>query len=156
MTDIESFFEAIRTGDYKQLVTQINSNPQFVNTKDSRGFTPLIFATYFDNEMASRLLIDHNAEIDARDGTGNSALIGVSFKGNEKLATLLIENGAHINAKNKMGTTPLIFASMYNKEALIKLLLIRGADISLKDCEGKSAYDHALEKKFNNLLQLLK
>ena len=55
-----------------------------------------------------------------------------------------------------MGTTPLIFATMYNKEYIIKLLLNRDADKTIKDNQGKTAYAHALEKGFNNLLKLLK
>ncbi len=156
MKDTALFYEAIRSGNHKQLEAFLNVNPELANSRDSRGFTPLIFATYFDNEIATKILIDHNAEIDTQDGTGNTALIGVSFKGNEKLAKLLIDNGANINAINSMGTTALIFATMYNKEQIVKLLLDHNADRSIKDNEGRTAYDHALEKGFKNLLNLLK
>lgn len=156
MTEIDSLFESIRTRDQDQLKTLINKNPKLVNAKHSQGFTPLIFASYFDNFDASKFLIANKSEIDAKDNTGNTALIGVCFKGNEKLATLLIDKGSDINAKNNMGTTPLIFATMYNKEYIIKLLLNRDADKTIKDNQGKTAYTHALEKGFNNLLKLLK
>ena len=155
MTTIELFFEAIQSRHQNKLESYIEENPKLVNTKDARGFTPLIFAAYFDNEDATKLLLENKAEIDAKDNTGNTALIGVCFKGNYHLAKLLIENGANINAINQLGTTPLIFATMYNRESVIKLLLEKGADTTIKDNDGKSAYQHALEKGFNNLLSLL-
>lgn len=149
------FFEAIRMGNLEELVALATTYPKLVNSKDSRGFTPLIFATYFDNKAATKMLLDHNVDIDAQDGTGNTALIGVSFKGNVELAELLLTHGANVNAKNNLGTTPLIFASMYNQEAVIKLLLKNGADKLEQDQEGKTAFDHAKEKGFDNLMGLL-
>ncbi len=57
----------------------IKANPDLVNVKDSRGFTPLIFASYFDKEDIVKILIEHKAPIDAKDASGNTALIGVCF-----------------------------------------------------------------------------
>lgn len=155
MNKIEQFFNAIRTKNQEQLVALATTYPELVNSNDSRGFTPLIFATYFDNKEAAKVLLDHKANIDAQDGTGNTALIGVCFKGNLELVDLLLNHGAAINVKNNLGTTPLIFAAMYNQEAVIKVLLKEGADKTIKDNEGKTAFDHASEKGYNNLLSLL-
>ena len=156
MNEIELFFNTIKSGNLDNTKAQLKRNPDLVNVKDSRGFTPLIFATYFDKEDIAKSLIEHNAPIDAKDKSGNTALIGVCFKGYEKLAKRLIDNGSNINAQNNMGTTPLIFATMYNKESIIKLLLDKDANKAIKDNNGKTAYMHALEKGFNNLFALLK
>ena len=49
MNTVEDLFERIKTGNTTQLEALLVANPELVNAKDARGFTPLIFATYFDN-----------------------------------------------------------------------------------------------------------
>ncbi|MEM9681046.1 MAG: ankyrin repeat domain-containing protein [Bacteroidota bacterium] len=120
MTETELLFEAIRDRNAEKLQNLLNANPQLVASKDARGFTPLIFATYFDNEAAAENLIDHNADVNGTDASGNTALIGVSFKGNIDLVNLLIQNGADINAQNNNGTTALSFATQYNQDSAWK------------------------------------
>ena len=151
----ELFFSTIQSGKLANLEAQLSHNPDLVNTKDARGFTPLIFATYFDKEAIAKALIDHKAEIDGRDASGNTALIGVCFKGNLSLVHLLIENGADVNAQNFKGVTPLIFATMYNKVNIVEFLLEKGAAIALKDNDNKTAFDYAKEKGFDAILKLL-
>ena len=137
MNETELFFNTIQSGNKENLEAQLQRNPDLVKVKDNRGFTPLIFATYFDKEDIAKCLIAHNAPIDAKDASGNTALIGVCFKGNESLASYLIEHGADVNAVNNHGTTPLIFSAMYNKINSVKLLLSQEADVTIKDNEGK-------------------
>ncbi|WP_347925642.1 ankyrin repeat domain-containing protein [Pontimicrobium sp. SW4] len=153
--DIDLFFESIRIGDKYRLEALLGINPGLVNTRDSRGFTPLIFATYFENEEITNFLIEKNADINAQDNSGNTALIGVCFKGNATIVNLLIKKGADINATNNNGSTPLIFATLYDKENIVNLLLNAGANKSIKDFEGKTAYDYALEKEYCHFLKLL-
>ncbi len=151
----ELFFNTIQSGKVNNVVAQLNHNADLVDSKDSRGFTPLIFATYFDKEEVAKVLINHNAAIDGRDASGNTALIGVCFKGNLSIANHLIEHGADINAQNSKGITPLIFATMYNKVNVVELLLKNGADIAIKDNDDKTAYDYAKEKGFDAILNIL-
>ena len=155
MKDIDVFFEAIRSGDKDRLEALININPNLVSAKDTRGFTPLILATYFDNEVATQFLIENNADLNGKDASGNTALIGVSFKGNLALATTLVERGADLNAVNNLGVSALIFATQYNNVAIVKLLLEHQADKSITDNDGKTALDYAKDKKFTELIGLL-
>ena len=124
MNETELFFSTIQSGHVPNLKAQIERNPNLVNMNDARGFTPLIFAAYFNKEAIVKILIENNAEIDAKDASGNTALAGVSFKGDTAIAELLIEKGANMNAQNSKGMTPLIYATMYNQEQIIKLSLI--------------------------------
>ncbi|MDB4404820.1 ankyrin repeat domain-containing protein [bacterium] len=155
MTTTELFFNAIREKNFDILTSFIDNDPDIVNSRDSRGFTPLIFATYFDNIKVAELLLSKQAEVNATDYSGNTALIGVCFKGNIEIALLLIKNGANIEAKNNTKSTPLMFASTYNNQSIIELLLQYGAKKDCKDLHGKTAHDHALQKEFDHLLKLL-
>jgi len=103
MEQTSQLFGAIASGNQDQLETLLASNPSLVDAVDQRGFTPLIFATYFGNEAATRSLLSHNANIDATDATGNTALIGVGFKGDLNLAKILLESGSNINACEQNG-----------------------------------------------------
>ncbi|GAA4809563.1 ankyrin repeat domain-containing protein [Litoribaculum gwangyangense] len=155
MNETELFFNTIQSGNTANLELQLKRNPNLVNAKDGRGFTPLIFATYFDKEAMAKLLIEHQAPLDAQDASGNTALIGVCFKGNVPLASFLIEKGANINAVNNQGATAIIFSSMYNKLDSVQLLLKHNADKTIKDNNGKTALDYAKEKDFDAIVSLL-
>ncbi len=64
MKETELVFEAIRKGNQNQLKRLFVDMPELVNIRDSRGFTPLIFASYFDNVEASQLLLAFQADVD--------------------------------------------------------------------------------------------
>jgi len=89
MNETELFFSAIQLVEIEHVKTQLERNPNLVNVKDAKGFSPLIFASYFDKKDSVETLLEFNAEVDATDGSGNTALIGVAFKGNTESASLL-------------------------------------------------------------------
>ena len=155
MNRVELFFNAVQQGQLETVEAQLKTNPELANVKDVRGFTPLIFASYFDKKDIVETLLKHNASVDDCDGSGNTALIGVAFKGNTELTNILIKAGANINAINNLGYTPLIFATMYNQEKVVKLLLKHNADKFIKDKEGKLAIDYAKEKSYSVIVNLL-
>lgn len=140
MNATELFFQTIQSGKTENLKLQLDRNPSLVNIKDLRGFTPLIFASYFGNIDATKVLIDSDADIDGTDASGNTALIGVSFKGGLKLAEVLINHGASINTTNNQGTSALSFATQYNQIAMVRLLLDKGADKGIVDNNGKQLW----------------
>ncbi|GGZ71510.1 ankyrin repeat domain-containing protein [Algibacter mikhailovii] len=155
MNDSALFFNTIQSGSLEQLKAQLDKTSGLIKVKDTRGFTPLIFAAYFDKEAIVKILIAQKAPVDDVDAMGNTALIGVSFKGNLPIAKYLIEHGAQINAQNNLGYTPLIFASMYDQTEMVALLLKHGADKTVTDKSGKIAVDYAKDKGYQKLIGLL-
>lgn len=112
----------IRSGQAGPLSDLLKKNPDLVNTRDERGFTPLVLATYLGQKEIAELLIDHGAEINAQDALGNTALMGVCFKGSHELAEMLISKGADIHLTNHEGVDALSFAKNHNQEKIIQLL----------------------------------
>lgn len=155
MNETELFFNAIKNGKANHVKELIERTPGLVNIKDARGFSPLIFATYFDKKDCVEALLRFKTEVDATDVSGNTALLGVAFKGNTDLALLLIKKGANINTKNNLGITPLIFATMYNQTDMVALLLKHKVDKTIMNKEGKIAMDYAKEKGFKAIEKLL-
>ena len=101
--DLETFFGAVRDGDVAKINSAITDHPDWVNSKDSRGYTPLILAAYYDRKEVVALLLQKGARVRDKDGTGNSALMGACFKGYEEVVALLLEAGADVNERNAMG-----------------------------------------------------
>ena len=155
MNILNTFFDAIQSVNTNVIETLLNRFPKLANTQDKRGFTPLVFATYFDKIEIAETLIKHNANVNHRDIKGNTPLLGVAYKGNIDIAALLLKNNVDINVQNNLGYTPLIFATMYNQSKMVAFLLEQNADLSLKDKENKSALDYAKTKEFIEIISLL-
>ncbi|KKN17623.1 hypothetical protein LCGC14_0964020 [marine sediment metagenome] len=118
----EVFFDEIRNGSFKEVKAMLAKNPVLLDSKDARGSTPLIIATYYDEPEITDLFLQQGAKVDTKDSSGNTALMGVCFKGYTDIAEKLIKNGADINASNAMGATCLIYAVLLGcNKKLIKL-----------------------------------
>ena len=61
MNERDHFFKIIKSGNIETIEAQLRRHPDLINVKDSRGFTPLIFASYFDSEAVVKTLIEFNA-----------------------------------------------------------------------------------------------
>ncbi|WP_036157249.1 ankyrin repeat domain-containing protein [Maribacter forsetii] len=151
----EFFFKVIREGSINEVKSMLEKNPVLVNSKDARGSTPLILATYYDQKDIAILLLDKGAKIDAVDASGNTALMGVCFKGYADIAKMLIENNAKLNERNAMGATCLIYAAQFNRLEIAKLLIANGADKTIKDNRGNSAFDHAKTQGLSAFIDML-
>jgi ankyrin repeat protein len=149
------FFSRIREGNLESISKGLEANPELLHTKDPRGATPLIMASYYDHRDVVRLLLSKGARIDEKDGSGNTALMGVCFKGYEEMAKILLEAGADVNARNGMGGTCLIFAVTFNRENIAKLLITHGAKLDAVDAQGHTALYHARTQGLRNLVSLL-
>lgn len=68
----------------------------------------------------------------------------------------LLENGHFaVDEPDPNGNTALIIAAKYNRLDIAKLLLDLGASKSCADDTGKTAYDHAVEKGYAEMAELL-
>jgi ankyrin repeat protein len=151
----EELFTDIRNGHLKAIQEKIDANPDWLNSTDSRGSTPLLLATYYGHLEVAEYLLSKGAAVDATDSSGNTALMGVCFKGYEAIARLLVKAGADVNHVNSMGATSLIYAATFNKVGIAKILLEHGADSKVKDGRGNSALDNAKMQEAKEMVELL-
>jgi ankyrin repeat protein len=140
---MEDIFNFIRSEELEEVKALLNSNPEVVNSKDSRGSTPLLLASYYGFEDITKEILKYSPDIDIKDGSGNTALMGVCFKGYYTIAKLLIVSGADVNQKYFNEATALIYAATFGQKEIIKLLVENGADISAIDNRGFTAEMHA-------------
>ncbi|KAK4892386.1 hypothetical protein LTR27_009042 [Elasticomyces elasticus] len=110
---------------------------RLVNSHDSRGRTPLWWATLGSNEDTTQLLISNGARLEVHDkaqldDTGVTlSLVMASLNGQEEVVKELLANGAHDNGtvKNALdGCNALKAASLEGHEKIVRLLLASGAN----------------------------
>ena len=83
------FSSVIRSGDLAK-VQQLLEEGHDINHSDSRGFTPLILASYFNQDAIVQALLAQGAEIDKVDSAGHTALLGAAFKGYKDVMSILL------------------------------------------------------------------
>ena len=78
MSTIELFFTGIRKGDLQGLESLLKDDPKFLMSKDERGSTPLILASYYNHKSIVGFLIEKGVPIDEKDASGNTCLLYTS------------------------------------------------------------------------------
>ncbi len=144
----------------KEFAEGCKAHRDFVNTPDSTGRTPLMWAVYtnFNNPQLSlskdadrayyvqELLNAPGVNIHAKDQDGFTALHWAAWSGMPHSAAMLIKAGLDINGKEANGYTPLMLAAMRGDDAVVKMLLQLGADAAAVNADGKTAAQLADEK----------
>ena len=64
---MDTIFNAIRSGDYDQVKSFLSNTPELINTKDQRGSTPLLLATYYGVEDIVKLILEYNPDVNIQD-----------------------------------------------------------------------------------------
>jgi ankyrin repeat protein len=131
-----SLFEAIRNGDVSFI--KAHATKADLESRDSRGATPLMHAAAFGNVEILKLLLDAGADVNARNDFDATALLWGARDPNK--ARLLIARGADVNARSRQGRTPLMLASLgHGESSIVALMLEKGADVNVKDKRGDTA-----------------
>lgn len=122
-----------------------------VNAKDSKGSTPLHYASghcedFYDPTRLTapqmlpdmeviKLLLEKGANINAKNDKGQTPLYNSFGWG---WTSLLLDNHAEVNIKNNDGNTPLHHASLTRHTEDVKLLLEHKANVNAKNNEGNT------------------
>lgn len=154
--DGQLLMEAVRAGDGAKAMQLLSANPTLVNTRDSKGQTPLLAAIDEDNEDWVGFLIKQGADVNAANRAGDTPLILATRSKSDVMVGWIIEAGARPNVNNKMGETALIIAVQLRNVQAIKRLLAAGADPDKSDYSGHSARDYAKnETRMPIIMQLI-
>lgn len=116
---------------------------EFVLTKralldivDTKGRTPLHYASMAGNSSSVRQLLELKAQVDLRDQNGMTALHESIRGGSTDTAMLLLERGANYKLTDRFGQNCLHLCLRYRAEALLSYLLDRGVDANQLDTFG--------------------
>ena len=149
----KELYQAIRQNDLPRLRAMVDSSAT-ANLRDSRGVTPLMYASAAGTADAMKILIEAGSDVNAKSGLDATALLW----GAVDLAKtrMLIDAGANVNAKSKIGRTPLIVAAGRSGSAdTVRLLLSKGADGKIADATGSTALVEAAHANDLETIRLL-
>ncbi|SPJ88067.1 uncharacterized protein FTOL_12536 [Fusarium torulosum] len=96
------------------------------------GITLTHIAALKGNVESLKLLLEHNADVNAADERGGTPLHLAARNSNPDCVSLLLQHGANVNAKAIDRSTPLHDAAKEVDEESIRLLLDAGADTTVR------------------------
>jgi uncharacterized protein len=129
-------FEAASLGDVARLGDLLGEDPALAQARSDDDFTALHYAAFFDGPDATRLLVEHGADVNAfaDNELGVHPLNSAAAAGQRDVVTILLEHGADPNAQTRRGFTPLDAARENGDDELAELLRSHGA----RDEPGKT------------------
>jgi hypothetical protein len=134
-------FTRIARNDDLAIKQILVATPILINSKDHRGFTPLMLACEEENLKIINLLLSYGANTETVNDDQETPLIWSVMGRNTKITATLLAHGASLSAKNNNNENSLFIASYMGQTAIAKLLLENGATnfIDQPNHKGKTA-----------------
>jgi uncharacterized protein len=125
-------FEAAALGDVERLRALLAADPAASQAWSPDGFTALHYAAFFDGPDAVRILVEHDADLEAPStneefAPGAHPLHSAIAAKRADTAVALLEAGADPNARQHGGVTPLMEAEQLGDLELAETLIRFGA-----------------------------
>lgn len=124
--------KAIIYNDFAAISNYAQNGGDINIAETGNGKTALHFAASENQLKIAKLLVEHQANVNARDYRGFTPLHWAAFKGHMDMAAFLLQHKAEINATNLHGLTPLHLATQYGHEDVISFLLDSGANLNAR------------------------
>jgi ankyrin repeat protein len=143
-------FEAAAVGRVERLRELLDADAGLARARSADGGTALHFAAFFRQPEATRLLVEHGADLEARAAAFGDVtpLHSACASGERESARILLEHGADPNVRQQGGFTPLHAAAQNGDQELAQMLLARGADPELATDDGRRPRDLGLAHLF--------
>lgn len=109
--------------------------PRFINSKGSKGFTPLHWASTTGRVGMAKALLVRGANVALKDDKGCFPL---HYAKTPDVANLLVDNGADVNACADYGVTPLHMASQKGNIQMVESFIANGADVNAQNQFGNA------------------
>jgi ankyrin repeat protein len=132
--------------------------PDFINSKDEYGKSPLSWAAENGRETTVKLLLGTGRiEVDLKDKLGQTSLSWAAKNRQESIVELILAtNQADVNSIDEWGQTPLLQAAKIGDNAIAKLLLDTGkANVDWKDEDRQTPLSRAAENGHAAIVKLL-
>lgn len=157
MQDNESkAFYAVFGGDRAQ-VEAMRAEGVNVNALAPHGYPLICIAAQGGHVDMAEFLIAQGADVNASDPQlGCTPLHEAAQEGKAEMATFLLSKGAKISATDMSGATPLHTAAWWGRADAAQVLIASGADVNARDRKGHTPLAVALERKNNEVVELLR
>jgi ankyrin repeat protein len=150
-------FAACLAGAKERAVELIGREPELVKAYSHDGWTPLHLACFFGHPLLAATLIAQGADVNARSDNKmrNTPLHAAAAGRNLDAVRVLLEHGAEVNARQEGGWTALHAASLNGDVEMARVLIAGGADVEVRADNQQNAWDLALGKGHQAVVELL-
>ena len=124
------------------------------NVKDSWGKTPLHYACQNCSTECARLLLERSdIDVNIKDEYMNSPIHYATINGSLEIISILSQSSKFdINSTNKKHQTALHISAKQNNLNIFKFLMEHKIDPSIVDHKGRTAYEIAVNRNFEDIL----
>jgi len=129
------FIRSAERGDSSAVVAFLECGID-IDTRDERGWTPLMVSSFSGNEDVATLLIQKGADVHATDPAGYGPLHWSALNGFSTVIKLLLKKRAAVNAQSKHGLTPLLQAASRGHLLAVGQLIAGGANVDTPTNDG--------------------
>jgi ankyrin repeat protein len=139
MPKFTTIFQALATNDTEVVTSQLKSGTH-VDTQDTNGWTPLMYALGSNNYELARILVeDYKANVNLVENWGISPLMIAVNNGHVGNVKMLLEHSANVNIQDKKGQTALMLALKSGDYIITSILKNNLARLDLKNEDGLTA-----------------
>ncbi len=141
----EQIFNAISADDMPMLREAVERNPDWLESIDWSGASPLHSAVFLGRKEAVRFLVELGCKLDTYPTEKATPLLNTAaLAGVHDTMRYLIEKGARVNDADPLGVTPLHCAiGSYDLE-MVRILLKAGASLEAREhLHGRTALHQA-------------
>ncbi|KAJ6252357.1 ankyrin repeat-containing protein [Anaeramoeba flamelloides] len=117
---------------YESIAALLQSGADANQIEKENGWFPLFVSVMKSNNKITKLLIEHDADIQKKTSDGSTLLHLAVKNGKLKLIQLLINGGINVNIQNSDGITPLFLAVLSNRTEIVKFLLANQANANIR------------------------
>ncbi|MGG3890524.1 ankyrin repeat domain-containing protein [Metabacillus fastidiosus] len=122
-TENNELIKAVELNDIHKIKKLISDGAD-LDTKDLRGRTPLMIATYNKETKIVKLLIQGGADVNLQDDMENNPFLYAAAEGYTDIVKLTIRAGADPSITDRYGGTALIPAAEHGYVDIVKEILI--------------------------------
>jgi ankyrin repeat protein len=131
-----------------------------VNAQDHQLDSPLLLAGARGYLEILKLTLGANPDFTIYNRYGGTALIPACERGHVEVVKELLHTDVDINHVNRLGWTALLEAIILSDggprhQEIVRLLIKAGADVNVADGENISPFQHARNKGFTPIVELL-
>ncbi|HEX5363237.1 MAG TPA: ankyrin repeat domain-containing protein [Gallionella sp.] len=148
------FLKAVESQNKKALAAYLSAGLP-VDTRDERGWTPLMISAFNGNEEMAELLIRSGADVQIEDHAGYGPMHWAAFNGYRRVVRLLSSQRGNVNARSHHGWTPLLQAATRGHLDVCIALISSGANVNLTSNDGWSPLHKACANGHIEVVQLL-
>lgn len=103
-----------------QKIVSLSKN---VNITDKNKCTPLMYASFLNNEKMVKYLLKYGAEVDLKNNNGRTALMFSSSNGFENICKMLLDHDSDFNLKDNGNCSAIMYAVSQDKKFIVSMML---------------------------------